>query len=152
MQLPSVERIRLIRFDPNNLLSSSAASQPPCRGGGRGGGALRHTGPRGAGGGSGGGDGRSPVHPGSRPLRDLSLRGLKVTSSTASSSSNYSLSPSSGESSGAAAGAARSNYCNGRLGLVAAASQLQGKRASQEDRVTVAADLVTALAGKVCDN
>lgn len=128
-------------------MSSAAAFQPPYRGG-RGGGALRHTGPGGAGG--DGGDGRSPAHPGSRPLRDLSLRGLKVTSGTASSSFN-SLPPSSGESSGAAAGAA-GRYCyNGRLGLVAAASQLQGKRASQEDRVTVAADLVAALSGKVRD-
>ena len=36
-----------------------------------------------------------------------------------------------------------------RLGLVAAASQRQGKRPTQEDRVRMAPDLALALMGKV---
>lgn len=66
-------------------------------------------------------------------MRDLNLRGVKVTSGTTGASEST-----------------ESNCCNGRLGLVAAASQRQGKRPSQEDRTTVAADLAVALTEKVC--
>lgn len=112
--------------------------QPPLRGargnvGGGAGGATRHTGP----------DGRPTAHSLCRPLRDLNLRGVKVTSSTTTASSAAAtVAGLPDESSG-------SNCCNGRLGLVAAASQRQGKRPSQEDRTTVAADLAVALTGKV---
>lgn len=63
----------------------------------------------------------------------MNLRGVKVTSGATEAS----------DSTG-------SNCCNGRLGLVAAASQRQGKRPSQEDRTTVAADLAVALTEQVC--
>ncbi|CAN0422573.1 unnamed protein product [Ascophyllum nodosum] len=60
------------------------------------------------------------------PLKDLSLRDLNVrTTST------------------------EGGACNMRLGLVAAASQRQGKRPTQEDRVRMAPDLALALMSKV---
>lgn len=138
--------------------------QPPSRAGRGhvGGGASRHTGvggPSGSSFGNGSG-GRSPVHSNSRPLRDLSLRGLRVTSTAAAVNadpaspppSSSSLSPPPRPSSlSLSEGEEPSPACcnNGRLGLVVAASQRQGKRPSQEDRAMVAPDLVAALAGKV---
>lgn len=59
----------------------------------------------------------------SRPLRDLSLQGVAVASS--------------------------SELCNSRLGLVAAVSQRQGSRGSQEDRAIILPDVSLALVGKV---
>lgn len=64
------------------------------------------------------------------PLKDLSLKDVIVTSSPA---------------------ARVWGACNEQLGLIAAASQSQGRRPSQEDRITVAPSLAHALAaeGKV---
>eukprot|EP00903_Cladosiphon_okamuranus_P018574 g17097.t1 len=120
------------RFD---AVMDTLSAQPPVRGGrgntgGSAGGATRHNVP----------DGRPPAHSVCRPLRDLDLRGVRVTSRA--SSAGATTKGLSGESSG-------NNCYNGRLGLVAAASQRQGKRPSQEDRTTVAADLAVALTGKV---
>ncbi|CAM9402078.1 unnamed protein product [Ectocarpus fasciculatus] len=130
---PSEKRRSSEKFD---AVMDTLAAQPPCRGGRGGGVASRCTGTGSTG--SGGGD-RSRTLSGSvRPLRDLSLRGVKVRSSARGGASAGAPSQVPGESS-----------CNPWLGLVAAASQRQGKRASQEDRVVVAADLATAVAGKV---
>lgn len=133
-------------------------SQPPFREG-RGhvvGGASRHTGVGDRSGSGSGNDtgGRSHAHSNSRPLRDLSLRGVRVTSDAAaitSASSSQSSSSSPPSSPLLLSGGKPLPVCcnNSRLGLVAASSQRQGKRSSQEDRTTVAADLVEALAGKV---
>ncbi|CAM9887137.1 unnamed protein product, partial [Ectocarpus sp. 8 AP-2014] len=125
---PSAKRRSSEKFD---AVMDTLAAQPPY-GGGRGGGAAsRRTGPGGTGsGGDGDGDDRSRTPYGSvRPLRDLSLRGVKVRSSARGPAATGSPPPSQ------APGESR---CNPRLGLVAAVSQRQGKRASQEDRATVA--------------
>ncbi|CAM9644716.1 unnamed protein product, partial [Scytosiphon promiscuus] len=130
------------KFD---AVMDTLAAQPPSRLGRGGGnsdtGSPRHAGNNPAGGGNSGGRSSSNC----RPIRDLCLRGMRVTSTPPNSLLPSSSSPAAAVSSAPG----HFNCINRRLGLVAAASQRQGKRASQEDRVTVAANLAEALVGKV---
>lgn len=121
------------------LSSVLPQTQPPSRLG-HGGGDNNTASSRHAANGGGNGSARSFSNP--RPLKDLSLRGMRVSSTAPKS-------PPPPHSSSFSGSAGRWNHVNSRLGLVAAASQRQGKRASQEDRTAVAADLAEALAGKV---
>ncbi|CAM9521527.1 unnamed protein product, partial [Sphacelaria rigidula] len=86
-----------------------------------------------------GGDGSrlSPLSSPTLPLPDCSLQGVSVVWSPPSSSSS------------SASASSLPGGSNARLGLVAAASQRQGKRPSQEDRLQSAAELAAALMGKV---